>query len=183
MKTALVLIDIQNDYFPNGKMELKGGIEAALAARRVLTHFRDRKLPIVHIQHVSVQPGATFLRPDTEGAEIHESVSPLPDETVFLKNYPNAFRDTPLLAHLKKTDLNKLVICGMMTHMCVDSTVRAAFDYGFRSVLIGDACATRDLSYNDVKIPAEYVHAAFMAALSAVFAHVTTVEEFQSRSV
>lgn len=180
MKTALLLIDIQNDYFPGGKMELKGSAAAALAAKSVLTRFRKRSLPVMHIQHISIRPGATFFLPDTQGIEIHESVKPLPGEPVFQKNYPNAFRDTPLLEHLKTYGSVELVVCGMMTHMCVDSTVRAAFDHGFRSVLISDACATIDLSYGDVTVPAEQVHAAFVAALSAVFTCVTTVEDYLS---
>jgi nicotinamidase-related amidase len=183
MKTALLLIDIQNDYFPGGKMEVKGSTEAALAARKLLTYFREHALPVIHIQHVSVRPGATFLLPDTPGVEIHESVTPLPDEKVFRKNYPSAFRDTLLLDHLKERDLDKLTICGMMTHMCVDSTVRAAFDYGFRNVLVSDACATRDLSYDELVIPAEQVHAAFVAALGAMFAQITTVDDLLAKAV
>jgi nicotinamidase-related amidase len=183
MKTALLLIDIQNDYFPGGRMEVHGSTAAALAAKRVLNHFREKKLPVIHIQHISARPGARFFLPDTEGVNIHGSVTPLPSEPIFRKNYPSAFRDTPLLDHLKTLGLDELVICGMMTHMCVDSTVRAAFDHGFRSVVLSDACATIDLRYGDVTVPAEHVHAAFIAALGAVFARVTTVEDFLSNPV
>jgi nicotinamidase-related amidase len=183
MTTALLLIDIQNDYFPGGKMEVRGSAAAALAAKRVLTHFREKELPVIHIQHISVRPGATFFLPNTEGLEIHESVKPLSSEPVFRKNFPNACRDTQLLDHLKTNRLDELVICGMMTHMCVDSTVRAAFDHGFRSVVLSDACATIDLTCGDVTVPAEHVHAAFIAALGAVFARVTTSEAFLSNPV
>ena len=178
MKTLLVLIDIQNDYFSNGNMELSGSIEASLQAGKALKSFRDKGLPVVHVQHFSSRPGATFLLPDTQGSEIHKNVNPFPDETIIQKNFPNSFRDTVLLEHLKLQNISRLAICGMMTHMCVDSTVRAAFDHGFICTVLSDACATRSLTYQDIEIPAEHVHGAFLAALSQVFATVSTVDDF-----
>jgi nicotinamidase-related amidase len=106
MTTALLLIDIQNDYFPGGKMELEGSIDASLQAREILAFFREKGLPVVHIQHVATRGGATFFLPDTEGVKIHQNVEPLPDEVVFPKNYPNSFRDTPLLAHLREKQVD-----------------------------------------------------------------------------
>ena len=70
MKTALVLVDIQNDYFPGGTMELEGSAEASLRAKELLSHFRQARLPLIHIQHVSTRPGATFFLPDTDGVKI-----------------------------------------------------------------------------------------------------------------
>jgi nicotinamidase-related amidase len=178
MTTALLLVDIQNDYFPGGKMELEGSIEAGLNAKKLLAYFRDNRLPVVHIQHVSIRPGAAFFLPGTTGVEIHESVKPLPGETICEKHHINAFRETALLDYLRSNDVKRLVICGMMTHMCVDSTVRAAYDNGFECILASDACATRSLSFGDLKIPAEMVHAAFIAALGPVFAKITTTQAF-----
>jgi nicotinamidase-related amidase len=177
MKTALVLVDIQNDYFPGGKGELEGSPEASQQARRLLEHFRRQGLPPVFIQHVANRPGAVTFLPDTEGVKIHENIHPLPGETIFQKHFPNSFRDTPLLEHLHGLGIERLVICGMMTHMCIDSTVRAAFDYGFECLLASDACATRALSHAGKTIPAEYVHQAFLAALNGRFSRVLTVEE------
>ena len=71
MKPALIIIDIQNDYFPGGKMELEGSPEASLQAAKLLASFRAKELPLVHIQHVSNRPGASFFLPDTEGVNIH----------------------------------------------------------------------------------------------------------------
>jgi len=178
MKTALIIIDIQNDYFPNGRMEVDGSIEAGLWAGKVLVRFRDAGLPVFFIQHVSMRPNSGFLLPDTDGVEIHESVKPLPGETVVQKHYPNSFRETSLLESLRADDIGRLVISGMMTHMCVDATTRAAFDFGFQCVLLSDACATRSLTYNDTVIPAAHVHGAFLAALGAVYARVQTVDGF-----
>jgi len=182
MNSALILIDIQNDYFPGGRMEVEGSLQASLKAAKVLTCFRGQGLPVIHVQHVSVRPEATFFLPGTSGVEFYNTVTPLSGEPVMQKNYPNSFRDTPLLDHLRGNSINRLVVCGMMTHMCVDSTVRAAFDHGFKCTLLSDACATRSLALQDNVIPAETVHAAFMAALGPIFARVVTVDEFLSKS-
>lgn len=178
MNTALVLIDIQNDYFPGGNMELQGSIQASSRAKKLLSFFREKKMPVVHVQHISLQPAATFLLPETEGVKIHPSVVPIQDETVIEKHYPNSFRDTRLFENLKGVGATYLVICGMMTHMCVDATTRAAFDLGFQCTVVSDACATRSLAFADKTIPAEHVHGAFMAALGAVYARVVAADDF-----
>jgi len=172
MKPALIIIDIQNDYFPGGKMELEGSPEASLQAAKLLEVFRARTLPLVHVQHVSNRPGAGFFLPDTEGVNIHASVAPRPGETVVQKNFPNSFRGTPLLEHLRGLGVDHLVIAGMMTHMCVDATTRAAFDLGFSCSLAHDACATRAIAFGEQRVPAAQVHTAFLAALNGLYAKV-----------
>ncbi|NWJ40634.1 MAG: cysteine hydrolase [Geothrix sp.] len=177
MTRALLLIDIQNDYFPGGAMALVGSPEAGLQAGGLLTAFRAQRLPVIHIQHLALRPGATFFLPGTPGAEIHPGVAPLPGEPVFQKHFPNSFRETPLLEHLRGLGATELVVAGMMTHMCIDTTVRAAFDLGFTCHLAGDACATRDLGRNGATTPAAQVQAAFLAALHGTFAQVQSTEE------
>lgn len=177
MNTCLILIDLQNDYFAGGTMELCNIKNAVANARQLLKEFRDKHLPVIHVQHISTRPGATFFLPQTKGVEIHEMVSPLKGETVVRKNFPNSFRETDLLELLKERDTDTVVVCGAMSHMCVDATVRAAFDYGFRCVVVEDACATRDLVFKGQTIQATDVHAAFMAALSVPYAQVLTTGE------
>lgn len=170
MKRALVIVDIQKDYFPGGNMELKGSMEASEKAKALLAAFRDQALPVVHIQHISVRRGATFFLPGTEGVKIHEHVQPRDGEALFQKHYPNSFRETPLLDYLRENSITQLVIAGMMTHMCIDATTRAAFDFGFECILAHDACATRALSFGGVTVPAEHVHTSFVSALHGVYA-------------
>lgn len=177
MKNALLLIDIQNDYFPGGAMELTGSGTAAAKAGHLLQAFREKGLPVLHVQHISTRPGATFFLPGSAGVQIHESVAPRPGEPVFQKNYPNSFRDTPLLAYLQEHHISQLVVAGMMTHMCIDTTTRAAADLGFACVLAGDACATRSLSFGGVTVSAENVQAAFLAALNGLFAAVQSAHD------
>ncbi|SHI11985.1 cysteine hydrolase family protein [Desulfofustis glycolicus] len=177
MNTCLILIDLQNDYFAGGTMELYNIENAAANARQLLEEFRDKDLPVIHVQHLSTRPEATFFLPQTKGVEIHEVVSPQQGETVVKKNFPNSFRETDLLELLKERNTDTVVVCGAMSHMCVDATVRAAFDYGLRCVMVEDACATRDLVFKGQTIQATDVHAAFMAALSVPYAQVLTARE------
>jgi nicotinamidase-related amidase len=176
MTTALLLVDIQNDYFPGGKMELEGSVEACEQARRLLEYFRQQHMPIVHVQHVAIRPGSTFFLPNTEGVKTHRNVQPLEGETVIQKHYPNSFRETPLLDHLHGQGIDRLVVCGMMTHMCVDATTRAAFDYGFDCLVAADSCATRKLQFRDESIPAAHVHGSFLAALDGSYGQVLTAD-------
>ena len=177
MKTALLLIDIQNDYFPGGKMELVGSIQAAAATARLLAAFRKQCWSVYHIRHISTRPDATFFLPGTAGSEIYSGVSPLPGEPVMVKQFPNSFRETDLQERLRDDGVDTLLICGMMSHMCVDATVRAAFDFGFSCIVIHDACATRQLTFDGVTVPAAQVQASFMAALGVVYAQVKSVAE------
>ncbi len=177
MTTALILIDIQNDYFPGGAGELEGPIEASRRARQLLDHFRQTHQLLVHIQHISIRPGARIFLPGTSGAEIHENVRPLAGEVVFQKHYPNSFRDTPLLDHFKREGVTRVVICGMMTHMCVDATTRAAFDFGFECWIASDACATKAMTFGGQTIPAQHVHGSFLAALASMYGKVLSVAE------
>ena len=169
---ALILVDIQNDYFPGGRCPLVGSEAAATVAKKVLDKARGKHEPIVHIQHTSPRPNATFLLPNTSGAQIHPLVAPMPDEIVVQKHHPNSFRETALLDELRSRGISRLFFCGMMTHMCIDTTVRAAADLGFRCIVVGDATATKDLTYGSITVPAVHVQAAFLAALSELFAKV-----------
>ena len=177
MTTALLIVDIQNDYFPRGAMELVGAEAAGAQAAKLLAAFRDQGRPVIHMRHLSKRAGSTFFLPGTPGAEIHAAARPAGDEPVFEKHYPNSFRETGLLDHLRQRKISSLVIAGMMTHMCIDTTTRAAADLGFTCSLAHDACATRALAFNGVQVPAESVQAAYLAGLNGLFARVRSVNE------
>ncbi|HJV47430.1 MAG TPA: cysteine hydrolase family protein [Bacillota bacterium] len=179
MGEALILVDIQNDYFPNGKMELSNPVTAAANAAKVLEWFRQNiKDNIFHVQHIASEAGLGFFLPNSEGAEINESVLPLEHESVIIKHAPNSFFKTGLESKLRENGVTKLVICGMMTHMCIDATVRSAVELGFECTLIENACATKDLVYQDKVVAAEQVHYAFVSALNGTYANVVSTEDF-----
>lgn len=180
MTTALIIIDIQNDYFDGGSNTLSGSYKAAKNARMILDDFRSKGLPIVHIQHLATRPTSTFFLPGTLGADIFADVQPFDNEKLIVKHYPNSFRDTDLFEYLQLMDVNHLVICGMMTHMCVDATTRAAKDFGFECTVIGDACATKDLEINGRQVKAADVQTSFLAALNYFYSNVCATKDYLS---
>jgi nicotinamidase-related amidase len=165
MKTALLIIDIQKDYFPGGKFPLVNPLEAAKKAYMILQCFREHGGHHVHIQHISQEPDATFFIKGDEGSDIHDSIAHFEGEPIVYKHEVNSFLNTNLLELLKSWGTERVVITGMMSHMCVDSTARAAADLGFKVIVAEDACATRDLEFGDTVVPADHVHKAYMAAL------------------
>lgn len=171
MKEALLIIDVQNDYFPGGTCELYGAYEAENKIRALIEESRKTNRPIIYIQHIN-PPDDTFFIEGTFGCEISERIKPQADDKVIVKYYPNSFLETELDSYLKEKGIEKLIVCGMMTHMCVDTTVRAAMDHGYTVDLVADGCATMDLEISGEIIPAQVVQKTFLASLSGVFANI-----------
>jgi len=172
MPNALIIVDIQNDYFPGGRMTLHEMERAAEKAARLLAQFRNTGQKTFHIQHTWEDPSAPFFVAGTPGAAIHESVAPRPGEPVIVKHFPNSFRESLLLEELRRAGIDNLTICGAMSHMCIDGTTRAAADLGFMCTVAHDACATRDIEFEGSKVAADDVHAAYMSALGFAYAKV-----------
>ncbi len=167
-KSALILIDCQNTY-REGVMQLDG-VEPALAeCAALLKRARDAGTPVIHIQH-DAGPGSPYDVRASIGA-IADIVAPKAGETVITKSYPSSFEGTSLDAELKKLGLTDLVLAGFMTHVCVNSTARAAFNHGYRPTVVGNATATRSLP-NPMggTLSADAVHNGALTALADIFA-------------
>jgi nicotinamidase-related amidase len=181
-KTALIIVDMQNDYFPDGKWTLNGVEAAAENVAKVLADFRERQQPVIHVRHEFASSDAPFFVPGTDGANIRASLAPADGEFQVLKHEVNSFKGTELQALLQREQITNLVIAGAMSHICIDAITRAAGDLGYANVVLHDACATREAEFNGVKVPAEHVHAAFMAGLAFAYAEVITTEAFLIRA-
>ncbi len=177
-KRALIIIDLQNDYFPGGRWTLSGIEAAADNASQLLADARRAGDLVVHIRHEFPTADAPFFAPGSVGAQIHEKVKNLGNEPVVLKHQINSFRDTNLKQILDNHGITDVVICGAMSHMCVDAATRAANDHGYRCTVVHDACASRDMEFGGVTVPAAQVHAAFMAALQFGYAQSVSTDEF-----
>lgn len=175
-KTALLLIDIQNDYFPGGRYPLFKPEEAAKNASRLLDCFRSIGEPVIHIQHEMAGDKPPFFERNTKGQEIHPLVKPVKSDHIIVKENPNSFQGTGLLQLLKTLGVERVVVTGMMTHMCVAATIRESFEHGFESIVISDATTTRDLELNGKVIKAIDIHEANLASLGAVFAKVSDTD-------
>ncbi|MBD8548588.1 isochorismatase family protein [Sphingomonas sp. CFBP 8760] len=177
-KRALIVVDLQNEYEASGKLPLEKLDQAVGNAMRVLTVAREREELVVHIRHETPGSDDAPFAIGTSGTETIVAVAPVDGETTLTKHYPNAFRDTGLKALLDDAGVQEVTIVGAMSHMCIDATARAAFDFGYAVTVIDDACATRALSINGVEVPAAHVHAAFMAALAFAYGQVVSTADF-----
>jgi len=172
IKTALLIIDIQNFYFPGDGPGLVGAIPASLNAKEILQIFRDKKQLVVHVRHKS-----------NKGFEIHKNVEPAPGEKVITKTEVNSFQGTDLLAYLRTNRINRLVIIGMQTQMCLEGAVRAAYDFGFECIVVQDACATRDLKFGDKIVKAEDVQTSTLATfVDGGYAKVIDLKDFKENA-
>lgn len=177
MNTALLIIDVQNDYFSNGKCELFHPELAIKEVKILLEFYRKKELPVYFVQHISDKQ-ASFFVPNSFGAEIHNEIRPMDGEKVFIKDRPSSFSNKDLQPELVSNHIESLVICGMMTHMCVDTTVRAAKDLGYHITLISDACTTKSIEWKGRKIPADVVQDVYMASLENNFAEIVMCKEY-----
>jgi len=168
-KPALLVIDIQDFYFPGGDMPLNQPDRAAANAAVMINKFRSDGNEVIYIKH-NYEPGGA----------VYTSVKPAEGEKVFLKDNINSFLGTGLKQYLEEQNINQLVICGMQTHMCVEAAVRAGSDFGYDCILIHDACTSRDLKYDNYIIMAKDVHLSTLSTLRN-YARIMSTEEYLNK--
>jgi len=168
IKTALLIVDIQNFYFPGDGPGLVNVVPASLNAKEILQLFREKKQLVVHIKHKALK-----------GGEIHKNVAPIAGEKVITKVEVNSFQNTDLLEYLKKNEITRLVIIGMQTNLCLEAATRTGHDFGFECVVVQDACATKDLKYGDHIIKAEDVHYSTLATFNNNYGKVIDLKTFK----
>lgn len=177
-KPGLIVIDLQNEYLPTGKLPLSGIEAAADNAAHVIADARAKDIPVFHVRHEFANGEAPVFVPGTNGVDIQPIVTPVGSEPVIVKNHINAFRDTNLKQQLDAHGVEEVVIVGAMSHMCVDACVRAAVDMGYPATVVHDACATLDVEFDGVTVPAAHVHAAMMAAFEFGYGNVTSTQAY-----
>jgi nicotinamidase-related amidase len=179
-KTALLLIDFQKEYFKGGKWP-QNEIEPAVEnAAKLLTSFRAKGHPVIHVRHISETKAVPIFVPDSEGIEFHSAVSPIEGELQVVKHNINSFHETNLKQILDNENIESLIIVGATSHLCIDAVTRAASDYGFQCTVVHDACATSDAEFNGKNIPADFVHASFMSALGFKYATILNTNSLLS---
>ena len=168
---ALIIIDIQKVYFCEEKYFLPNSEAAAKNAGEILNLWRRTGKTVIHVKHhFQLNEQLQYLN------DIHETVLPKDNEVIVEKRYPNSFLKTDLLEVLNAGKISEVVIVGMMSNMCIDTTVRACQNYGIKTTLIHDACAAKSIVFRNEEIPADIVHKVFMGAMDGMFAKVIDTE-------
>ncbi|KAH3680883.1 hypothetical protein WICMUC_000026 [Wickerhamomyces mucosus] len=175
MSKALIIIDLQNDYFPGGKFTLVNIKEASENAAKVLKYARENGIKVIHVRHESLKSNAPLFEKGTSGTIINSVVQPLESEVVITKNHPNSFLGTNLSDELG--DIKDLIIVGAMTNICIQGTTRHASEIGYNVTVVSDAVTTRDFEFDGVVVPAKYVHASTLATLAFGYASIVKTED------
>jgi nicotinamidase-related amidase len=174
--TALIAIDFQNEYF-DGRMPIPDGMAAMRQAKRLIELADKHGMPVFHAQHGAPADSPIFA----EGGkffEIHPDIRPGARHVVLKKPTPSAFAGTELQAQLQARGIKTLIITGLMTHMCVSATAFDAAPRGYHSIIVSDACATRDLDQEDGSVMSHRdLHRAALRGVSDVVAEVRTTSE------
>jgi nicotinamidase-related amidase len=166
-QSTLIMIDCQNTY-RQGVMQLDGVEDALAEAARLLARARAAGIPVFHIMHDAGEGSPYDVH--AEIGQISDEVAPLAGEPVIVKKFPSAFVGTDLEAQLRGASSSELLLAGFMTHMCVNSTARGAFNLGFHPTVVASATATRELpGAGGVAVPAQAVQAASLAAIGDLF--------------
>lgn len=175
---AIIVVDLQDEYLPTGKLPLSGIEQAVAQAVKVIGDARARGSLVVHVRHESADPTRPIFTPGTQGTQFMAAVAPQAGEPQILKHHPNSFLQTDLKKILDERGIEEVTIVGAMSHMCIDATVRAASDLGYRVTVVHDACATRDLEFGGQVVAAAQVHVAFMSALAFAYGRIISCQEY-----
>jgi nicotinamidase-related amidase len=169
-------VDVQ-EGFDDPRWGHRNNPEAETRMVRVLEAWRERGLPVIHIQHCSTDPDSP-LRPELPGAALKEATGPHSGELVIQKQVNSAFIGTPLEAHLRQQGISALVVVGLTTDHCVSTTVRMAGNLGFTVFLVSDATATFDRQGMDGRwYSAEAIHQIHLVSLQGEFCTVLSCSD------
>mgnify|MGYP003129794702 CR=1 FL=1 len=176
-KIALIMIDWQQGFDDLAYWGNRNNPDAETNGAKLLTHWRKAGLPVIHVKHDSTAPQSR-LHPSHAGNAIKDIVAPISGELIYGKNVNSAFIGTTLEADLRAQGISKLVLCGITTDHCVNTTTRMAGNLGFDATIAADACATFDRQLPDGRVfGADVVHDVALASLNGEFSAVKTVAQ------
>ncbi len=175
-QTAVIVIDIQNEYFPGGKMPIPDGMKALQNSKRIVEFAHKNGMPVFFVRHLGAADGPLFAK-DSRFAEFHKDLQPGKNDRVISKTTPSSFVGTDLQQQLDALGIKQLIVTGLMTHMCISSTARDAVPLGYSVIIPEDATATRDLATWDNKVvDHKILQQSALAAVADVFAEIKTTD-------
>lgn len=177
MKRALLVIDVQNEYF-TGKMPITypaGSFDKILGT---VDAANQNDIPVILIRHGAPQKDAAAFVKGSMGWEIREELLGKKHLCIIDKTLPGSFTDTRLEELLRELEIDTIVICGYMTQMCCDTTARQAVHLGFSAEFLADATGTLDVANNAGKITAEDLHKAILITQAMRFSKVLSTDEW-----
>lgn len=177
MKRALLVIDVQNEYF-TGKMPIAyphGSIDNVVKAMETAS---NNQIPVIVIQHTAPQPDSKTFVKGSEGWKLHSDIEARPCDLLVEKNLPGSFTDTILESWLREKGIDTVVVVGYMTQMCCDTTARQAVHLGFKVEFLSDATGTLHVSNYAGTVTAEELHKAILVTQAMRFSKVMTTQQW-----
>ncbi|MEN3372440.1 cysteine hydrolase family protein [Dechloromonas sp. ZS-1] len=142
---ALIVIDIQNDYFPDGKFPLWQPEPVLARIEQAIAQARRQGVAVIFVQHVAdaSKGPAPFFNPGTPGVALHARLlQAAPDAPIVIKRFADSFLGTDLEAQLAARGIEELLVCGMMTQNCVTHTAISKSAEKYRVSVLSDCCTT-----------------------------------------
>ena len=181
MKRALLVIDVQNEYFPGGQLPITSPHPHFANILRAMDSASASGTPVVVIQHTFARPDAPYFRRDTPGWALHPEVAARPRDLWIEKNLPGSFTGTDLEAWLRSRDIDKVAVAGYMTHMCCDTTARQAAHLGLSVEFLGDATGTLAVENSAGSASAEEMHRSILCAQQMMISEVLNTDPWLDR--
>lgn len=180
-KTALLVIDAQNEYF-DGKVPIPDGAAALEHIREAIDAAEHAGMHVVYVQHEVLQRERGIFLRGTHGFDLHPRLKPRSQDPLIVKNYPGAFAQTNLDEVVRANGITQLAISGYMTHMCCDTTAREGFQRNLKVLFLNDATATRDVEHPNLgKVGHTDLHRATLLTQASMFAEVLPTNAFVER--
>jgi nicotinamidase-related amidase len=177
MKRALLVIDVQNEYF-TGKLPVSYPPDTLPRILAAMDAATAKNVPVVVIQHSSPQPNAPTFRKGSPEWELHPEITARPHDALIEKNLPGSFTGTNLEEWLKENGVDTLVIAGYMTQMCCDTTARQALHLGYSVEFLADATGTLDIKNAAGSVTAEELHRAILVTQQMRFSKVMSTDDW-----
>ena len=179
MRRALLVIDVQNEYF-TGKLPVSHPAGSLDNMLRAMDAAHEQKIPVVVIQHTAKAADSPVFKKGSPEWELHEEIKKRPHDLLIEKNLPGSFTGTTLELWLRERDIDTVVISGYMTQMCCDTTARQAFHFGFSVEFLSDATGTLSFTNNAGSVTAEELHRAILLTQAMRFSKVIETKEWVS---
>ncbi|WP_406610682.1 cysteine hydrolase family protein [Agarivorans sp. JK6] len=157
MTTALLIIDLQNDYFPEGKYPLWNTSKCLQNIQFAIAKATEQQMELIHIQHIAdPEMGlAPFFNQGSNGSDIHpEILAAAPQGKVIVKRFADSFEQTELNSYLQQQGIDKLLMCGMMTQNCITHTALSKATEAYEVSILADCCTTVDEMLHNIALHA-----------------------------
>ena len=180
-QTALLVIDVQNEYF-DGQWPIPEGMAALARIEQAIETSQSVGATVVYIQHAVANPDSGIFVPGSHGFDLHARLQPRSGDPRIVKHYPGSFSQTELEPTLRQRHIDTIVIAGYMTHLCCDTTAREGFQRDFRVLFLTDATATRDGQHATLGTIAHHeLHRTTLITQASMFSQVLSTSEFSAQ--